>query len=78
MVWTTLLYTNTDNYDGVCQNFALELGAVVVSVDFRLLPEHPYPAPLDDCFIALRYLMLNALSWNIDPSRIAVAGVLLF
>ena len=63
-----------EHYDGVCQTFALELAAVVVSVEFRLLPENPYPAPLDDCFLALRYLMLNARQWDIDPTRIAVAG----
>lgn len=63
-----------EHYDGVCQAFALELAAVVVSVEFRLLPENPYPAPLDDCYLALRYLMLNARQWDIDPTRIAVAG----
>ena len=51
---------------------------MVVSVEYRLLPENRYPEPLDDCFFALRYLMQNAHLWGIDPTRIAVAGVQMF
>lgn len=46
----------------------------MVSVEYRLLPEHRYPAPLDDCFEALQYLMRHAPDFDIDPTRIAVAG----
>ena len=63
-----------EHYDCVCQAFAFELAAFVVSVEFRLLPENPYPVPLDDWFCALRYLMLNSRQLGIDPTRIAVAG----
>jgi acetyl esterase/lipase len=53
---------------------ALEVGAIVVSVDYRLAPEHPYPAGLQDCYAALRWMEQNAEGLGIDADRIAVAG----
>ncbi|MFD9592972.1 alpha/beta hydrolase [Kitasatospora sp. NPDC059973] len=57
-----------------CSRVADELGALVVSVDYRLAPENPYPAALDDCFGALRWLHASAATLGIDPTRIAVGG----
>jgi acetyl esterase len=54
---------------------ARELGAVVVSVDYRRAPEHPYPAPLDDCVTALRWLVAHADELGVDRDRVAVHGV---
>lgn len=51
-----------------------ELGCVVCSVDYRLAPEYPYPAALEDCFVALRWLVAEAPSLGIDPRRIGVLG----
>ena len=57
--------------DALCRRLADELGAVVASVDYRMPPEHPYPAPLEDCYAALRWL---AGQPDVDPERIAVIG----
>lgn len=50
------------------------LGILVLSVDYRLAPEHPVPAPLDDCYASLRWLHEQAEGLGIDPERIAVGG----
>lgn len=57
--------------DGLCLRLAAELGAVVAAVSYRLAPEHPYPAALDDCYAALQWLGEQA---EVDADRIAIAG----
>ena len=63
---------------GLMDNVARELAhcanAVVVSVEYRLAPEHPYPAGLDDCETVTRWALANATKLGAGPSRVAVAG----
>ena len=65
---------NTAMEDAWCTRVALELGALVVSVDYRLAPEHPFPAALDDCHAALHWLIAHAEELGVDPSRVVVGG----
>lgn len=63
-----------DGYHDICSRFAAELGIVVVSVDYRLAPEHPFPAGLDDCLAALEWMHAQASELGIDPARLAIGG----
>jgi acetyl esterase len=53
---------------------AIDTGAVVVSVDYRLAPEHPFPGPLHDCYAALWFLSAEADELGVDVDRLAVSG----
>jgi acetyl esterase len=63
-----------DTHDNTCRSIARRSGAVVVSVEYRLAPENKFPAAVDDCESATRWVAANAAELNIDPSRIAVSG----
>lgn len=63
-----------DMYDVVCTALARRAGAVVVSVDYRLAPEHKFPAAVVDCYAATVWTAANAARLGIDPARLAVGG----
>jgi acetyl esterase len=63
-----------DCYDALCRTLANESGARVIAVDYRLAPEHPFPAAVEDCFEALKWVEANAPDLAVDANRIAVAG----
>lgn len=55
--------------------YAAQVGCVIVSVGYRLAPEHPHPAPVEDCYAGLVWTAKNAAELGIDPDRLAVAGI---
>ncbi|MDE2597364.1 MAG: chloramphenicol hydrolase [Sphingomonadales bacterium] len=61
-------------HDGTCRALARASGAAVLSVGYRLAPEAPFPAPLDDCCEALAWALAHAGALGVDGSRLAVAG----
>jgi acetyl esterase len=65
---------SVEDNDDLCMKFVKEACCVVVSVDYRLAPENPYPAPVEDCYSALKWIADHAASLNIDTNRIGVAG----
>ena len=60
--------------DRECAAFARELSLVVVSVEYRLAPKHPFPAALNDCYAAWQWMLSAAGELGIDPARIAISG----
>ena len=63
-----------DSYDVLCRQLANGSCCAVFSVDYRLAPEHPFPAAIDDTLLAYRWLLSKAVMLSLDPGRVAVGG----
>jgi acetyl esterase len=63
-----------ETHDSTCRRLANKSRCQVVSIDYRLSPEHPFPAPIDDGVAAFRHIRDNAAAFGADPTRIAVGG----
>ena len=68
------VFGNLESHDGLCCRLANASGACVVAIDYRLAPEHPFPAAVEDCAAAYAAIARDAAALRIDPTRLAVGG----
>jgi len=68
------IFGSIDQMDPWCQRASADVGCVVVSVEYRLAPENPFPAGLEDCYAALCWTAEHASELGIDTQRLAIAG----
>ena len=65
---------NIDSYSAVCSNMAKQTGHIVISVDYRLAPEHPFPAAPEDCYTVAREIFLDAALFDVKEEDITLIG----
>ena len=64
--------SSVESHDSVCRALAKQANMVVLSLDYRLAPEHQFPAGLEDCYAATQWISKNARQLNLDPTRLAM------
>ena len=69
-----MVFGNVNGSDPYCAAIAADLNVLVASVEYRLAPEHPFPAPLEDCYAGLAWLWNAAAELGVDRDRIAIGG----
>ncbi len=69
-----MIYGDLESHDAMCRFLAEEAGVRVLAVDYRLGPEHPFPAGVDDAWAAFDWVSTNASDYGADPARLAVGG----
>lgn len=80
--WPVLLYVHgggwtvggLESHDELCRRLCTTIDGIVVAVDYRLAPEHPFPAPFDDSVAALRWISGHIADYGGDPARVALGG----
>ena len=65
---------SVESHDALCRDLAKQANIVVVSLDYRLAPEHKFPAGLEDCYAAVQWISHNAEELNINPAKLALGG----
>jgi acetyl esterase len=68
------VFGDLDSHDGVCRMIANAARCAVISVDYRLAPEHKFPTAVEDAFAAAQWIAANTAALAVDPERIAIAG----
>lgn len=68
------VFCDLESHDGLCRNLANIVGAVVVSVDYRLAPEHRWPTAAEDLYTAIEWAVDHAADFGADAARVAVGG----
>lgn len=68
------VFANIEEADPTCRRLANHLGCIVVSVEYRLAPENPFPKPLHDCYDATKWAAMNIKKYGGDPSQLIVFG----
>src|SRR4029079_2916130 len=69
-----MVYGDLDTHDATCRLLAERAGVRVLALDYRLAPEHRFPAGLDDCWAGYQWAIEHAAELGVDPQRVAVGG----